>query len=258
MTAPITAGEESAHPAPRLGILGGMGPLASAAFLSTIYRHNVAAREQETPACILLSDPSLPDRTEVILSWQAEAAAALVAALARGLADLRAAGAERLLIACVTAHHFVPALPPELRQRIISLIDLALERLAAETGRFVFLATTGTRQARIFESHELWRGAADRLVMLAPADQEGLHSWLYQLKLNAAAAPLLAWLGELRQRYQAAGFLFGCTELHLLQQPLAERAAGSPGLGIVIDPLQIAAERLRSLLEPAACGSAGG
>jgi aspartate racemase len=226
-----------------------MGPLASAAFLASIYRHNMALREQEAPACILLSDPSLPDRTAVILSRQPEATAALAEALARGLADLRRAGAERLLIACVTAHHFLPALPLELRERTISLIDLAMERLAAEPGRFLFLATTGTREARIFESHHLWRTVADRLVLLAPADQEGLHSWLYQLKLNATAAPLLQWLDELRRRYQAAGFVFGCTELHLLQRPLAERAAGAPGLGTVIDPLQIAAESLTSILK---------
>jgi aspartate racemase len=235
----------------RLGILGGMGPLASAAFLNTIYQHHRALREQEAPACILLSDPSLPDRSEVISSQQPAAEAALAGALARGLADLCAAGAERLLIACVTAHHFLPKLPVELRSRIISLIDLAMARLAAVPGRLLWLASTGTREARIFESHDGWRHVADRSAMLEPADQADLHAWLYRLKLNAPAAPLLGWLDELRRRYQAAGLVFACTELHLLQRPLAERPPEAPSLGAIVDPLQIAAEQLTSFLAPA-------
>ena len=51
-----------------LGILGGMGPLASAKFLSTVYRLNLVEPEQEAPNCILLSDPSFPNRTKAILA----------------------------------------------------------------------------------------------------------------------------------------------------------------------------------------------
>ena len=46
-----------------LGILGGMGPLTSAEFLKTIYEVNISGPEQDAPACVLYSDPSVPDRT---------------------------------------------------------------------------------------------------------------------------------------------------------------------------------------------------
>ena len=46
-----------------LGILGGMGPLASAEFLKTIYEYGTRDLEQRSPACILYSDPTFPDRT---------------------------------------------------------------------------------------------------------------------------------------------------------------------------------------------------
>ena len=45
-----------------LGVLGGMGPLASAELVHTIYRLNVAEPEQGSPALLLRSDPSIPDR----------------------------------------------------------------------------------------------------------------------------------------------------------------------------------------------------
>lgn len=47
-----------------LGVLGGMGPLASAEFLKTIYECSVAGGEQRSPSVIMYSDPTFPDRTE--------------------------------------------------------------------------------------------------------------------------------------------------------------------------------------------------
>jgi len=58
---------------PTLGIVGGMGPLASAAFLSTLYELTVDGAEQSAPACILLSNPAVPDRTESVLGGRGEA-----------------------------------------------------------------------------------------------------------------------------------------------------------------------------------------
>lgn len=51
-----------------LGVLGGMGPLASAEFVNTVYRLNMTEPEQQAPALVLRSDPSIPDRTAAILS----------------------------------------------------------------------------------------------------------------------------------------------------------------------------------------------
>src|SRR5689334_6778827 len=49
------------------GVLGGLGPLASAEFLATIYEHADASEEQRLPAVLLFSDPAIPDRTEALL-----------------------------------------------------------------------------------------------------------------------------------------------------------------------------------------------
>ena len=46
-----------------LGILGGMGPLASAEFVRSVYELNVQTKEQASPVCVLYSDPTIPDRT---------------------------------------------------------------------------------------------------------------------------------------------------------------------------------------------------
>ena len=52
---------------PIIGIVGGMGALASAEFVKTIYEFSADRREQDSPIVMLSSDPTFPDRTEMLL-----------------------------------------------------------------------------------------------------------------------------------------------------------------------------------------------
>ena len=59
-----------------LGVLGGMGPMASALFYKMITEKTAAEKDQDHINLVLLSDASTPDRTAAILSddfakWQA-------------------------------------------------------------------------------------------------------------------------------------------------------------------------------------------
>ena len=53
------------HP---IGIIGGMGPMASQLFYKMVTEHTAAERDQDHIDLILLSDASMPDRTGAILS----------------------------------------------------------------------------------------------------------------------------------------------------------------------------------------------
>jgi aspartate racemase len=227
-----------------LGVLGGMGPLASAEFLATLYRTHRFAREQQAPRCILLSDPAIPDRTDEILR---DSRGPLIAAIAAALERLLAAGASRLLIACVTAHAVLAELPETLRERIISLIDLTLAACAAAPRRRLLLVSSGSRAARIFESHPAWPGLASSIILPSGEEQEELHRWIYELKSGGDPAAGLDWLARIEKRHQTAETIFGCTELHLLHR--AARSAGLAPLAAV-DPLCIAARDLERLLAP--------
>jgi aspartate racemase len=226
-----------------LGVLGGMGPLASAEFVYTIYRLNMVEPEQQSPALILRSDPSIPDRTTAILAGDTRE---LAARLTAALDSLVASGAERIIIACVTAHHVLPEVPEPLRARVISLLDLVVDEIRATSGPHLLLATLGTRRARIFERHAGWGEVAGRVRFLDAEDQHRLHEALYRFKQNEPVEPLLPWLESLPGKYGVEGLLFGCTELHLVQRALARRG-GHEALRI-IDPLLTAARDLDRLL----------
>ena len=64
------AGQEAGHDsgrdpfsAPFLGVLGGMGPMAGAAFMARLTALTEASSDQEHIPAILWSDPRVPDRT---------------------------------------------------------------------------------------------------------------------------------------------------------------------------------------------------
>ena len=226
-----------------LGILGGMGPLASAEFLHTVYSLNITEPEQNSPLCILLSDPTIPDRTQAILDGATDE---ILARLCQSLSTLSASGAERIVIACVTVHHVLPSVPEPLRRKVISLIDLVVDEVLAAPCVHLLLTTTGTRAAGIFERHERWGEIAPWVVRPDDDEQRELHQRIYRLKKDEPAEDSLPWLEELAARHAAAGLIFGCTELHLLNRPLSRR--GRPLTARIVDPLLIAARDLETLM----------
>jgi aspartate racemase len=221
---------ELGRPAQVLGVVGGMGPLASAAFVQTVYERRMGEREQEAPVVLLVSDPTVPDRTEALRRGDD---AALFDSLVRSLRWLTAGGAGELVICCMTAHHLFGRLPAELRRRTRSLVDQLCEDLAAAPGRHLLLATRGTRELGIFERHPRWREVEDRIVLPSAADQEAVHGLLYRLKLCAPPELAVPEVEGLLARYRADAFVAGCTELHLLTRHLAAAGSGPAFL----DPL---------------------
>ncbi|WP_051898653.1 aspartate/glutamate racemase family protein [Sciscionella sediminilitoris] len=219
-----------------LGVVGGMGPKASAEFVQTVYRFSEAVPEQQMPRLLLHSDPLIADRTAAIVRGAGEQLAAELEDRLHGLLRL---GATRLLIACFTAHHFLPSIDPAVRSRLISLVDIAVEEITARPGRFLMLCTQGTVEAGIFQGAPDWPGVAGRVVFPEAADQDLVHRMIYRLKEHGADRRNLRDLRALRRRYGCTGLIGGCTEFHLVSSALAELGTES-----IVDPLRAIALRL--------------
>lgn len=225
-----------------LGIVGGLGPLASAELVRSIYRYQTPAREQEAPRCLLLSDPTCPDRTEAIAGGREHL---LVEYLTRSVEDLLALGAAKVVVACFTIHHVLPRLPEAARSRVLSLVELAITEILASDRRVLQLSSSGTRAAALLEGDPRWPAVADRVVQPDAGDQEEIHRWLYRLKQGDSGEAIVDRLRAMAAKSGVGCVLFGCTELHLLHPLLA----ADPGAGLaVIDPLLTVARDLPRLL----------
>lgn len=132
-----------------LGLLGGMGPEATADVLMKIARATSAARDQEHIPIVVRSIPQIPDRTAALLSGGPSPAGAL----AEGARALRDAGAEFIAIACNTAHHWHADVQAAADRPVLHIADAVAEGLrdrAAE--RCVgLLATRGALQSGFYQ-----------------------------------------------------------------------------------------------------------
>ena len=228
-----------------IGIVGGMGPLASAEFVKTIYEAAAAAVEQDAPRVILYSDPTMPDRTEAILTGRDEALAARLSDVLRWLESQQV---TTVVICCVTIHYLVPRLPAPLRARVLSLVDVILEEVLQRRRRYLLLCTTGARASGAFDDHPLWDRARPWIVMPSAEDQRRVHDLIYRLKRNRPLDETRPCLDALVAGYEVDGFIAGCTELHMLAKRVRETDARVGWE--CLDPLATIARTVARLPQP--------
>jgi aspartate racemase len=229
-------------PAGTLGVLGGMGPAATADFLRLLAVESPARTDQEHPRVVLLSEPAVPERTQAILA-ESDAPARW---LHEGLEQLVAWGADLLAMPCNTAHAFLDGLP-SLPVPIVHIVDATVRRAVCEHPYGVWLlASTGTVASRMYQRAA---GAAGLpLHVPSPRVQADIHECVALVKANrqVESLPRLRAVVAALHRERALPLMAACTEL-----PMALGAAGVPG-GSVVSSLQaLAAECLRRLYEAA-------
>lgn len=201
---------------PVLGILGGMGPLSSAEFLSTLYECAADGRaEQDMPLALLLSDPTFPPRTT---DARAESWGALRDRVEAGVQRLIAWGCDEIVLCCFTAHHVVPQLSPTSSGRLRSLLDATLAELLAATGPCLVLCSTATRMLGLLETHPSWPAVRARATFPDDADQERVNGMIKEVKSSGASVELVKELDELVARYRVDDAVIACTELHMLNR----------------------------------------
>ncbi|NDL57426.1 aspartate/glutamate racemase family protein [Phytoactinopolyspora mesophila] len=135
---------------PLLGVLGGMGPAATADFLAKLAAHTPATRDQEHIATIVYSDPTTPDRSDAILADGEDP----LPAMFRGIAFLDEAGCDLIAIPCNTAHHWYDDLAAATTVPVVHIVDAVaaqVERDAPDATTLGLMATDGTVRSGIYE-----------------------------------------------------------------------------------------------------------
>ena len=103
-----------------LGILGGLGPMATVYFYEMLTRHTQAARDQDHIDVIINSRATTPDRTSYILGQSAENPFDIMAADAARLVTF---GADVIAIPCNTAHYFYDRLNETIPIPILNMVE---------------------------------------------------------------------------------------------------------------------------------------
>jgi aspartate racemase len=198
-----------------LGVLGGMGPLASAEFMRQLTLLTPAARDQDHIPAILWSDPRVPDR---VAGWRGTADSPLPALL-RGLRGLEAAGCDGIAMPCNTAHGWFTEMQEATRLPILHIVDAAEAGLAAQgiaPGPIGVMGTAGTLEMRLYQDRLAPRGWT--CLMPTPEEMADLVTpAIAQVKANrvTAAYPPLAEAAARLAARGARAVVLACTEIPL-------------------------------------------
>jgi aspartate racemase len=194
-----------------IGIMGGMGPMATVDLMKKIILATPASKDQEHIPMLVDNNSQIPDRTKAIMGQGASPAPEMVKTAKR----LMMAGADFIIIACNTAHYFLPEILPQISIPVLSIIDVttnsALEKGFKSVG---LLATTGTVSTGLYQK----KLEASGIQCITPsADKQHLiDDMIYQgVKANNENYDTRA-VKELLAEMQNAGaeaFILGCTEV---------------------------------------------
>lgn len=159
-----------------LGILGGMGPMASCLLYETITKATVAQCDQDHLDILLYSHASMPDRTHAIAHGKEEE---MIARLVEGCKKLEAMGAGLIAVPCNTSHYFLPQVAKQLTIPLLDMVTETVQVVAKKSVKKVsILATEGTISMGLYH-----KGLAEQEITVVELPcflQEKVNHLIYQ------------------------------------------------------------------------------
>jgi len=205
-----------------IGILGGMGPEATKSLFEAVIKNTPATKDQDHLRIIIDNNPKVPDRTAAILGQGEDPLPEML----KSAHSLERAGADFIIIPCMSAHFFLERLQAEISLPIMCAIEnlaLMMSRYQPPIKAVGLLATSGSIQGGLFQKK---LGQKDIRVLTPAQDmQEKVMDVIYTIKGDTDGAHRK----ECKQKFVdvanalmdqgAEGIIAGCTEVPLALDP---------------------------------------
>ena len=196
-----------------IGILGGMGPAATADMFQKFIKLTPAHCDQEHIPLLISSIPDIPDRTECILHG-GEDPESVMEKYVHGLEN---AGATCIIIACNTAHYWFDHLKAKSHVDMLSIIDATIDEVIA-TGKqkIGLLATDATLATGLYKKRIEEQG----LTFIRPNEesQKKVMESIYLLKSGETehSIELMSQQRDELTKQGAEVIILGCTEVPII------------------------------------------
>ena len=211
----------------RLGILGGMGPAASAEFVNRLIAQTPATCDQEHIPFVLWSNPQIPDRSTSMRNGDNNPLPFLL----EGIRGLKSAGCNLIVIPCNTAHFWFHEFS-KVNVRIVHIVDSvasALKDVGVAEGTIGVIGTQATVELGLYQyqlNRQGWncitpdRSEMDTLVqpainLIKSGDMSQAHD-MFMIVIDSLIAR------------GARAIVLGCTEI-----PLAVREDNQNGIPLI-------------------------
>ncbi|HRR25750.1 MAG TPA: amino acid racemase [Acidobacteriota bacterium] len=229
-----------------VGILGGMGPDATAAFFQKIIDLTPASRDQEHIPVVLISEPRIPDRCSYLMGFSGESPEPYLVELAQ---RLEKAGADLIAMPCNTAHKFWPQIARGVAVPVLHIVD---ETLRVVRCRYPGARSLGLLATTATVSCGLYQEAADEdftWILPGGKSQAVVQGAIEAVKGHQDLAPHRKGFQRVVEEIASEGaevVIYGCTELGLFGVHVPDLA--------VVDSLEALAE---AAVEQALLGEIG-
>lgn len=200
----------------RLGIIGGLGPMATAYFLQLIIEMTDAKTDQDHIETILYSFPKTPDRTKYILGLSKLNPAEDMIKIGKSLAEQKV---EVLAIPCITAHYFHQELEEKIGLPVVHGIRETAEYLVERDIKTVgVMATDGTIQSKLFQMEMESHGI--QVVIPDETNQSLVMKLIYDDVKAGKPANMENFqkVSDYLKEQGAQIIILGCTELSVIKR----------------------------------------
>lgn len=222
-----------------IGVLGGMGTYATIHLFRQYAAVFPAEKEWERPRIIIDNRCTMPSRVRAAL--YGENRQQLTREMSDSVRNLVKSGCNRILLACNTAHLFLPDIMrqvPEAEGKIVNIIEVCADGLCEDGIREVFLlASEGTIESGIYQKECSARGI--RCEVPYKEEYSQLRECIEAVKRDRYSDAVRAAFAKLIHRGSVC--VLGCTELPILYEKYRDLCSDVR----VYDPMYIALSRIR-------------
>lgn len=199
----------------KLGVIGGMGPLATVSFYERVVLNTAAKCDNEHIDMVVLSHASMPDRTKCIIENKGGEFLEVIKKDFKILEDI---GVEAVAIPCNTSHYFFDEFKKFTNLRIINMIsETILEVKNRGIKEIAVFGTLGTLNSKVYEKYANQYNLLVKEV--SPEDKQAVMDIIYNIKeTNGLDGRRFV---DILSRYcddETVGII-ACTELSLLDIP---------------------------------------
>ena len=202
-----------------IGILGGMGPAATADLFTKIINNTEAGCDQDHLHVIIDSNTNIPDRTEALIHGGADPTEPMTQS-ARRLAE---AGAELIVMPCNTAHYFYDELEQAVEIPVVNIVEETIRYAKARVQDLScvgIMATTGTIVTGTYQKYAERAGLS---FAVPDEDEQDLLMQIIYDGVKAGKPVPRADFDRVANHLRAKGaqcLILGCTELSVLKRDL--------------------------------------
>lgn len=217
-----------------IGILGGMGPLATDDLFHKIIILTEAKNDNEHIHILIDNYTAIPDRTSYILGYGEDPTKYMIEAAMK----LELMGADVIIMPCNTAHYFYDEIVKYLRIPFINMIEEVakkIKKVKPDASKIGLLATAGTCKSGVYD--KVLKKYGIEVIKPNDADQDKVSDLIYGIKAGRTEYnmgdidSILSYL-ELQN---VDTVILGCTELPVAFQMMNIK-------GNFIDPTKILAQ----------------